>query len=419
MNKRLSVSSRWYGAVPERNGKPVPKNLWARNGRKRKWIVRWYSPTGARPQETFTTKELADEFAERKQAEFNTHGPQSRQRPRRKTLAGFVAELLDYRVGSNGKRLSIGALREYRTVMTRFRDFVGGDVPLDRIVMVDATRYLADLQNTTTRRRKLPSVSTVNKHKQTIKSAFSIAIGQFGYLSVNPFAALKKDVVPEQDIRYITPGEFNRIVEACRECKDPLWWESFVTTCYTAGTRLNEAVHLRWSDIDFADSTLRVVAKPELSGLAAWRPKDCDARTIPIPECAVDLLVRLHAESPDGSEFVFVSPARVAWILAKRKAGTWSEGQQVLNNLNKNFHGLVSKAGVQTACIHDLRRSAITHWARKLASPIVKDLAGHSDINTTLRYYTKIREADKAEARTVTANAVASGRKIDAKLSIN
>ena len=43
---------------------------------------------------------------------------------------------------------------------------------------------------------------------------------------------------------------------------------------------------------------------------------------------------------------------------------------------------------------------------RKLAAPIVKDLAGHSHIQTTLRYYVSIREVDLAEARAVTANAL-------------
>jgi len=56
--------------------------------------------------------------------------------------------------------------------------------------------------------------------------------------------------------------------------------------------------------------------------------------------------------------------------------------------------------------MHDLRRAAITHWARKLAAPIVQELAGHADIKTTLRYYVSIRPEDMAQARDVTANAL-------------
>ena len=38
--------------------------------------------------------------------------------------------------------------------------------------------------------------------------------------------------------------------------------------------------------------------------------------------------------------------------------------------------------------------------------PIVQELAGHSGIKTTQRYYISIREVDLAEAREVTANAL-------------
>lgn len=38
--------------------------------------------------------------------------------------------------------------------------------------------------------------------------------------------------------------------------------------------------------------------------------------------------------------------------------------------------------------------------------PVVKELAGHADVKTILRYYVSIREADMAEARDVTAHAL-------------
>ena len=106
-----------------------------------------------------------------------------------------------------------------------------------------------------------------------------------------------------------------------------------------------------------------------------------------------------------------MSPARVAWIRAKREAGTWSEGRAVLTNVNKNFKSIAHRAGVVKVTLHDLRRSCITHWARKIAAPIVQALAGHSDINTTLRYYVSIREPDMAEAREVTAQVLRIGQK--------
>ena len=86
MNRKVSVTPRWYGAVPTRNGKPLPRNQWTRAGRKRKWVARWFAPDGSRPQQTFDTKEAADEFAETKVVEFGTRGPQARKRPQRITV---------------------------------------------------------------------------------------------------------------------------------------------------------------------------------------------------------------------------------------------------------------------------------------------------------------------------------------------
>lgn len=90
MNKEVCVSPRWYGAVPHKNSKPLPRNQWARAGRKRKWTVRWYSLDGKRPQETFDTKEAAEAFARSKTAEFESHGLQARMRPMQQTFSGFV-----------------------------------------------------------------------------------------------------------------------------------------------------------------------------------------------------------------------------------------------------------------------------------------------------------------------------------------
>ena len=56
--------------------------------------------------------------------------------------------------------------------------------------------------------------------------------------------------------------------------------------------------------------------------------------------------------------------------------------------------------------LHDLRRSAITHWAGRLSAAVVQELAGHVDIKTTLKYYVKVRPEDLAEAREVTARAL-------------
>jgi len=48
--------------------------------------------------------------------------------------------------------------------------------------------------------------------------------------------------------------------------------------------------------------------------------------------------------------------------------------------------------------LHDIHRSAITNWAKKLPIQVVQQLAGHSDIATTRKYYLAVRSEDLASA---------------------
>ena len=52
-----------------------------------------------------------------------------------------------------------------------------------------------------------------------------------------------------------------------------LWWQVLVTAAYTAGLRLNEIVNLLWTDVDFEEDRIRVIAKPEIGDLHGWQPK--------------------------------------------------------------------------------------------------------------------------------------------------
>jgi len=66
----------------------------------------------------------------------------------------------------------------------------------------------------------------------------------------------------------------------------------------------------------------------------------------------------------------------------------------VVNNIARDFGVIRLHAGVAKRTLHDLRRSAITNWAQKLPIQVVQQLAGHSDISTTRKYYLAVRSED-------------------------
>lgn len=407
MNKKVDIRARWYGDVPTRNGKPLPKNQWARAGRRRKWTVRWYAPGGTRPRETFDSLAEAEQFARTKAAEFETRGPQARIRPADVTLGDYRDEFKRLRLGPRGQRLSIGTLKAYTPALDRFTAFVGDAVKLTDVSPADIARFVADLQAS-----QVFAAATTNKYKRSLKAVFGVAVKQLRYLHVNPCSGLAESKTADVAIRFVTTEEYRKLIDACRQHKTaPLWWEAFITVCYTAATRKNEAVHLAWADVDFELGAVHIVAKPETGGLEAWQPKDHDARSIPVPAVTTDLLARLYAGADDGSEFVFISPARAAWIRSKREAGTWAEGAEVVWNVDRDFKCIAKRAGVPNVSVHDLRRSCITNWARRVPVAVVKELAGHSDVKTTLKYYVSVSEHDRTEAREAIAEALLVNQK--------
>jgi len=109
-------------------------------------------------------------------------------------------------------------------------------------------------------------------------------------------------------------------------------------------------------------------------------------------------LASLQLEAEDGYPYIFISPQRFQHITERQKIGQWRSFSQVINNLDKNFRVLRRKAGIESCTIHDLRRSAITNWAKKLPINIVQQFAGHTSIETTRKYYLSVRPEDIASA---------------------
>ncbi|UCE49389.1 MAG: site-specific integrase, partial [Phycisphaerales bacterium] len=113
------------------------------------------------------------------------------------------------------------------------------------------------------------------------------------------------------------------------------------------------------------------------------------------------LLANLQAESKVGFPYIFISPERYKRIRQRIKAGIWNGKSETINNTVKNFEAIRKRAGVAKCTIHDLRRSAITNWARHLPIQLVQELAGHSSINTTRKYYLAVQSEDIASASKV------------------
>ncbi len=81
----------------------------------------------------------------------------------------------------------------------------------------------------------------------------------------------------------------------------------------------------------------------------------------------------------------------------------WRPGQDLVNNVLRRFKTICRRAHVEQFTLHDLRRSCITNWAGKLPIHVVQQLARHSDIQTTQRYYLSVQAEDVTKAQALQA----------------
>ena len=274
-----------------------------------------------------------------------------------------------------------------------FENFIGDSILLSKIKPRHAEVFIAQ------RLATVPSVATVNKDIRTLRRIFNLAIEPREYLveGQNPFAKLKERKTTPNEIRYVEVREYLGLVEKANGS----WWRAFFSLAYGSGLRRNEILNLTWKNVDFEDQLITVAAKKEVENILRWDPKSRVNRIIPMSDESSHRLADLQLKATEGFPYIFISPERLNRIRERQKLGKWNPRSQIVTNLDRNFKALGCKAGLDKCVIHDLRRSAITNWAKELPIQVVQQLAGHSDISTTRKYYVAVRAEDMISASKV------------------
>jgi integrase len=197
--------------------------------------------------------------------------------------------------------------------------------------------------------------------------------------------------------RYCSPQEFWGIYRVALGT----YWQSFLVTAYTTGLRLEELLNLTWLDIDFENAQLHVTRKNQSGWVQQWQPKDCEMRAIPLTEQVVNILTAWQSVAPEKCPYVFMEEDRWNYYWQQVFDNKWRQGQRLVNNVLRRFKTICRRAAVGPYSIHDLRRSCITNWAKHLPIHVVQQLAGHSDIRTTQKYYLSVQSEDVKKAQRV------------------
>jgi len=390
--EKVGIYRKWLGPVPkDKDGRPVPESEWPRK-RRHRWVARWYGTNGQRYGKVFEKRKEAQEFASELQKKVCLG---KADKPKKVTLHDFRLEHEKVMVG----QVAYGTIQEHRRALQLFEKFIGGSFALSRIRPRHAEAFVADRLAS-----NKVSNGTVNKWIRTLKGIFNLAIEPRGYLAEgqNPFAKIKKRKITERPIRYVDLLEYTALMDAATK----LWWKTFLSIVYGSGLRLNEILHLTWADVDLGQYHIKVKAKKAKVDILAWEPKGRKNRTVPMSDESAKLLVDMQVNSPEFHPYIFVSSERLARIKKRRKAGKWHERSEVINNMGERFKTIRHHANVAKCTIHNLRRSAITNWAKRLPIQVVQTLAGHESIATTREYYLAVRPEDFDSASKVVNEAV-------------
>jgi Site-specific recombinase XerD len=187
-------------------------------------------------------------------------------------------------------------------------------------------------------------------------------------LPVNPVAAVERHPTRlSGDIEVFSPEEVWALVRAAESEQDGAL---FLTAAFT-GLRLGELIALRWRDIDFAGSLMRVRSSWSVGALTT--PKSGKVRSVPLAPEVAQALAKLSQRELFAGEDDLVFAGAIGSYLDD-------------SALRRRYKRALKRAGLRPLRFHDLRHTFGTRMIAKADIRRVQEWMGHADIQTTMRY---------------------------------
>jgi integrase len=187
-------------------------------------------------------------------------------------------------------------------------------------------------------------------------------------LPVNPARDVEKPPLTRTgDIDVFSPEEVWALVRAAANEQDGA---IFLTAAFT-GLRRGELVALRWRDVDFAGSAIRVRASYHEGVLST--PKSGKVRSVPMAPDVASAPARLGDRQrwTADDELVFVG-----------EYGLYLDGSA----LRRRYDVALKRAGLRKLGFHDLRHTCGTRMIAKADIRRVQEWMGHADIQSMCRH---------------------------------
>jgi integrase len=213
-----------------------------------------------------------------------------------------------------------------------------------------------------------------------------------------------------EHVRILSEKELKSLLKCAKEHPDYHWTYTPILLGMKLGLRSGEVLGLEWKNVDFEKRTVRITQQRQRvtkktrermglkgkGGLLVVEPKtDSGYRTIPMPNSVYEWL----KEERKRNQTPFVVPNELGTNARepRRYNGGFKKLVEKLKlHESKDEHG----TPLPVPTHHDLRHTFCSRMANEFKVPvqILKVIAGHSDVHTTLSYYVHANEAGIAEA---------------------
>jgi len=215
------------------------------------------------------------------------------------------------------------------------------------------------------RKEKGLAPATINREVAIISKMFSIAVDS-GWTNENPCRKIKPIRQSNRVERYLTHEEEQNLLAGC--VGDDDYMRPIIILALHTGMRKGEILSLKWEE--------NVDLKQRYFTL--YKTKSGKMRKIPISDTLFDELVKLNNHRI--SEYVFTNP------ITKTR----------YENIKKAFKRICKNTNITNLRFHDLRHTAATRMVTAgIDLVVVKEILGHADIETTMRYSHPVPERKK------------------------
>jgi integrase len=202
-------------------------------------------------------------------------------------------------------------------------------------------------------RAKQVSPATSNREMALLKHMFNMAERWVEYQGTNPVRLVR--FLPEDNLRFETLSE---IEEKALYLASPPYLRDLIVFAINTGLRTSDIFNLQWTEVDIEQKRLKKIVK-----------KSSRPLSLPLNDAAFNVIERREG-SQDGP-YVFSNPMT---------------GEK-LKDVKGALAAAVKRAGLKKVTWHQFRHTFASRLTRDGVDIVtVKELLGHSNISTTMRY---------------------------------